>query len=227
MSKRNSRERVLNQSGGYWVRSKHNSTGGRRRSVRESSPPSRPRAESDMIIVEDADHGKIVYHAPPPARPRPTRERSYSESRLPPRRAVECPRRRDREVEVGETSPSLPRRRQKPSPSPSPSPDSSPPPQRREKSPRRRRVTFSEPAIVVGEPRRKSEAPSARASAPPPPPPYQPAGYALAAQPYYGQPMMEAPRQGNAASRLGKKLGNAAIFGVGFTAGADLVNSII
>jgi hypothetical protein len=224
MPKRGSREAVVKRGGGYWVRSKTNNSGRdrerRRPSTREESPQRQRQPYNDMIIVEDAEHGQTVYAAPP-ARPRARRERSYSESQLPPHRAVpKEDRPPHREPVIFERAPSPPKSRRRHA-SPSSEKSDSPPPQRREKSPRRsRRVSFDD------EPRRKSEARLSRAAAPPP---YQPPAYAqpAPAQPHYGQPMIEPPRQGNPVTQFGRKLGNAAIFGAGFTGGADLVNSIL
>jgi hypothetical protein len=224
MPKRGSREAVVKRDGGYWVRSKTNNSDRyrerRRLSTREESPQRLHQSYDDMIIEEDAEHGQTVYAAPP-ARPRAGRERSYSKSQLPQHRAVpKEDRPRHREPVILEPAPSPPKSRSRHA-SPSSENSDSPPPQRREKSPRRsRRVSFDD------EPRRKSEARLSRAAAPFP---YQPSAYAqpAPAQPYYGQPMIEPPRQGNPVMQFGRKLGSAAIFGVGFTGGADLVNSIL
>jgi hypothetical protein len=229
MPRRGSREVVVNHDGGYWVRSKtNNNDRGRERrrpSTREESPQRPHRSYDDMIIVEDAEHGQTVYAAPP-ARPRARKERSYSEPQLPPSRSVlkeDRPRRGEPVILERAQSPPKSRRCDR---SPTSEKSDSPPPQRCEKSPRRsRRVSFND------EPRRKSEARLSRAAAspPPPPPPYQPSAYTQPApvQPYYGQSMKEPLRQGNPVTHFGRKLGNAAIFGVGFTGAVDLVNSSV
>lgn len=243
MPKRGPRELVLNQDGGYWIRSKNQASERRRPSTR-SSPPRRD--DVNTIIVEDAEHGRTVYHAPSTsARPQARRERSYSDSQLPLRRPDRDHPKRRHEAVIVERASSPARRRRDPSPensrsrsrsrsrsSSSSSSSSTPPPRRRrEKSPRRaRRASSNKATVTERKPRRRSEAPP-----PPSPPPYQPFAYAQAApapapapaQAYYGQPFMEPARQGNAATRFGRKLGNAAIFGAGFTGGADLVNSIL
>lgn len=63
----------------------------------------------------------------------------------------------------------------------------------------------------------------------PPPQAYQPPQLAypqpVAYPPPAAYPVAARPQEGGI-KRLGKNLGNAAVFGVGFTAGADLVNSI-
>lgn len=224
MPQRGHREVVVNRDGGYWVRSKKSNSGrdqARRRPITRGNSRERPdQSYDDIIIVEDAEHGQTVYQAPA-CRPRARRERSYSESQLPPRRPGEDGPRR-REAVIVERVPSPPESRRR-DPSASSEDGNSPPPREQDKSPRRARTLKAEKKS-----RRKSEVRPLRA-APPPPPPYQPPLYSQPApsQPYYGQPMMQPPRQGNAAARFGRKLGNAAIFGVGFTAGADLLNSII
>jgi len=88
---------------------------------------------------------------------------------------------------------------------------------------RRPRVEERRPVVqpVYQQPIQPAAAPVYQQRAlPAPPAPYPPGAYSQ-------QPAYLPAQQGNIFSRTGKKAGNAAVWGAGFTAGADAVNSVL